>query len=307
MKKLLSLCLSIAMVCALVPAPALAEMADEVVELGALQEIAQDDAPMQAQGDYAGVYTDAKGVSYELEWGANGTDLTIVRITIPAGKGKVDLVIPYVVDYQNSYGGTVRGAITSVSAFNWGGEGEGRVRSVTIPNTITSITCDFIYGWPGALQGIESVVFEPADDSDPDRAGVSSLPEYFFQYDRFSSVTLPTGINAISKSMFENCANLVSIEIPPSVETIEEGAFYNCNHLVRVTFNEGLKRIDRRAFYACWRYGEAGRQRCFERDRPRGRYHVCRGGARREPGLRGRAPGRLCRLHGVAHGRRRPL
>lgn len=255
MRRLLSSVLSIVMTCALVPAPALAEAADELAAMAPEGIVVEEDpAPdpdpaVTVQSDLNATYTDPDGVTYELEWATDGSGLAIANIIVPAGEGSIDLVLPGTITYQASDGSAGTGTVSAVKRFCWNGDGRARVRSVTIPNTITTISGEFGEVWPHPLSNLETVTFEPADESDPSRAGVSSLPNYFFDRSVFSSVTLPTGLESIGKGMFSECQNLTSITIPSSVTSIGEFAFYNCNHLQSITFNEGLKSIDKYAFY----------------------------------------------------------
>ena len=71
--------------------------------------------------------------------------------------------------------------------------------SVTIPNSVTSISYRAFYG-------------------------CSSL----------TSVTIPDSVTSISDSAFYNCSSLTSVTIPDSVTSISDSAFYNCSSLTSI-------------------------------------------------------------------------
>ena len=60
---------------------------------------------------------------------------------------------------------------------------------------------------------------------------VTSIGEYAFEEENFTSVNLPDGIMTIGKEAFNYCENLTSINFPSSLKTIGSNAFAYCNKL----------------------------------------------------------------------------
>ena len=100
--------------------------------------------------------------------------------------------------------------------------------------------------------------------------GIEKIGEEAFAGTKIKSIVIPSSINEICRSAFENCSNLSkvtlneglekidtgvfqrtnisSITIPSSVKEIDFNAFYKCFNLIQVTFNEGLEKIGSYAF-----------------------------------------------------------
>ena len=90
--------------------------------------------------------------------------------------------------------------------------------SITIPNSVTSITCAFF--------------------------GCTSL----------TSVTIPDSITKIGSSAFYDCDSLTSVTIPNSVTLIDGGAFYHCRSLTSINYTGDLSawcKIDMRDYPLC--------------------------------------------------------
>ena len=80
---------------------------------------------------------------------------------------------------------------------------------------------------------------------------VTSIGEYAFEEENFTSVNLPDGIMTIGKEAFNYCENLTSINFPSSLKTIGSDAFAYCNKLTSAVIPSGVTNIDSRAFYGC--------------------------------------------------------
>ena len=121
----------------------------------------------------------------------------------------------------------------------------------SIPKTTT-------IGWSGATSSITKAVFDESfAEARPtttarwfrshfkltkvegmehlNMSEVTSNTEMFYGCSKLSSITLPTTIKHLDKSIFQGCSTLEAIDIPADVEIIGEQAFYNCGSLVRVS------------------------------------------------------------------------
>ena len=130
--------------------------------------------------------------------------------------------------------------------------------STVIPTSVTTIG-------NSAFEGCSSTSAMVIPDN------VMTIGENAFSGSRFSSITLPEGLTAISKHMMSLCYNLTEIEIPsevtsigyyafyadkaltsvdiPSkVESIAEGAFSYCDNLERITIPASVTSIEKNAF-----------------------------------------------------------
>lgn len=66
-----------------------------------------------------------------------------------------------------------------------------------------------------------------------------------------SNVSIPTTVETIGRSAFENNNVVKKVTIPDSVEKIEEYAFWGCSNLEAVALGEGLYEVTDFAFAAC--------------------------------------------------------
>ncbi len=82
------------------------------------------------------------------------------------------------------------------------------VRSVVLPETITSLEDDAFY----RLGGLESI-------------------------------NIPSSVKTIGRSAFEDCTSLKSIELPEGLEIIENDTFYDCSSLTSITIPASVKTI----------------------------------------------------------------
>lgn len=77
--------------------------------------------------------------------------------------------------------------------------------------------------------------------------GTDAIDDEGFLGRHLTSVTLPSTLNLIGSSAFEDSA-LESVIIPGSVELICESAFAGCDTLVKAELGEGIKEIGMGAF-----------------------------------------------------------
>jgi hypothetical protein len=66
-----------------------------------------------------------------------------------------------------------------------------------------------------------------------------------------TTIILPTSINAIGQSAFENCSGLSSISIPPSVASIGNSAFFGCSSLASLELPPSLTSIEYNTLQGC--------------------------------------------------------
>ncbi len=118
-------------------------------------------------------------------------------------------------------------------------EGCTGLTSVTISDSVTSITYGAFYG----CTGLTSV-------SIPD--SVTSIDAYaFYGCTGLTSVTIPDSVTSIAYSAFYGCTGLTSVSIPDSVTYIGAYAFYGCTGLTSMTIPDSVTSIDAYAFYGC--------------------------------------------------------
>ena len=66
-----------------------------------------------------------------------------------------------------------------------------------------------------------------------------------------TSLTLPSSLQSIGDSAFEDCNSLISLTLPSSLQSIGEWAFYYCSSLTSLTLPSSLQSIGEGAFCDC--------------------------------------------------------
>lgn len=78
------------------------------------------------------------------------------------------------------------------------------------------------------------------------------VPDWFlYNTTTLKSITIPSNINKIGNSAFDECIRLTSITIPNSVTSIGNSAFYNCRGLTSITIPDKIINIDSATFLGC--------------------------------------------------------
>ena len=111
--------------------------------------------------------------------------------------------------------------------------------SITLPNTVTSLSSGAFYNCSG-LENIEI----------PESVTTIGT-EAFYGASSLKSVKLPESIRSIGANAFKKCTSLTSIELPESVTSIGDDVFYHCSNLEAVKLPEGTKTISEYFFFGC--------------------------------------------------------
>ena len=127
--------------------------------------------------------------------------------------------------------------ITAIGASAFAGT---MIKSVIIPDTVASIgigafeNCkaltEVTFGANNLMLDIQSGVFKGTD--------------------ALETVVLPTGLQTIAESAFEN-SGIMTIALPASLKTISNRAFYNCDRLESIAIFGNVSHIGGYAFYDC--------------------------------------------------------
>lgn len=87
--------------------------------------------------------------------------------------------------------------------------------------------------------------------------GVTSLEDYSFRYNSFTSIIFPSTLRQIGNGVFDSNHRLTeSIEFPEGLLSIGGNAFYGCNSLQGVSFPSTLLSIGQNAFANCYAIGK---------------------------------------------------
>ena len=171
-----------------------------------------------------------------------------------SGNYSGDIVIPSTIEYD--------GIICNVVAIQGGFNGNTKLNSVTIPNSITSIPN---YAFDGCT-GLTSVNIQNSVTS----IGVAafrkctSLTSFtipssvtniegsaFSGCSGFTSFTIPGNVTSLGWSVFEGCTGLTSINISENITKIPNNTFQNCTGLKNVTIPNSVTIIETNAFRGC--------------------------------------------------------
>ena len=174
--------------------------------------------------------------------------------------------------------------VTGIGAYAFSSS---KMKSVTIPSTVTTIGVDAFSGCnnltnitiPNSVKGIYDHAFKGCKSltnitipSSVTKMGNSVFSNCynltnvtvengmtflgnatFSNCGKLTSITLPDTLTSIGESTFENCTNLKNIVIPGGVTGISNTAFSNCTNLTSLTLPDGLTDIGIGAFINCTR------------------------------------------------------
>ena len=172
--------------------------------------------------------TDAENHSVEVTYNTISYDSYVGAIVVPQTVTYNDIVYTVTAVGESAF----RRSTTYAST--------GRVTSVTLPNTITSIGDHAFHNGGSYLLSVNI----------PDN--VNNIGEYAFAYcTAITSITIPEAVEEIKTYAFNSCSGLTSITIPDNVETIRSYAFSSCSNVTSITIGAGLKTLESYAFTSC--------------------------------------------------------
>ena len=112
--------------------------------------------------------------------------------------------------------------------------------SVSIPNTVTSISFGTFYG----CSGLKSINIPNS---------VTTIQDYaFLNCSSLTDINIPNSVTTIGNFAFQLCSGLTNINIPNSVTSIGKYAFWDCSSLTSFTIPSSVMSIDDGAFGNCY-------------------------------------------------------
>lgn len=218
-KKILSLALSVAMVCGVMPA------AGNAVQL--LSVSAAENTEIVASGTYGG------SIKWDIDsigtLTLRGTGLMVNYISssyIPWNKEKLSVKEVIIED-----------GITSIGDYAFADFRN--LESVTIPDTVTSI-------------GNSSF-------NNCDRLNLITLPDKvteignsaFYECTSLTQMIIPDHVSSLGNNAFNGCTNLYSVNLGRSLEEIDVYTFARCENIHSIIIPDSVKYIRSNAFYGC--------------------------------------------------------
>ncbi len=190
------------------------------------------------------------GFYYE-NWGGDSVSIALFSTVYPR-----DVVIPSSVTYENK---TYRVTAIREDGFAY----LTRLRSVSIPNSITSIGYHAFCGCydltsvtiPNSVRFIGDAAFYDCQElaSVTLSNNLTSIEDdVFYQCFELASITIPNSVKSIGDMAFYCCASLSSINIPNSVTSIGKDAFFNCVSLPSINIPNSVTSIGEGAFGQCF-------------------------------------------------------
>lgn len=128
----------------------------------------------------------------------------------------------------------------------------GKLKSITIPKTVTSIG---LYAF-GSCSKMEQFNIDSANPVYCSVDGVlfdkmNSILIRYPQNDKRDSYVIPEGTVAVGEGTFSGCHWLKNITIPQGVTSMGEEAFYGCSSLESIVIPEGVTVVEYYAFRGC--------------------------------------------------------
>lgn len=118
-------------------------------------------------------------------------------------------------------------------------------QTLTIPNTVETISDGGAYWDNHGLQGADNIIFE--NNSSLKKIGNDA----FANCSKLTGITIPDGVETIGEHAFAGCSGFTSVNIPNSVTNIGNGIFNSCKSLTDATIGNGVTTIPFEAFRGC--------------------------------------------------------
>lgn len=177
-----------------------------------------------------------------------------------------EIAIPEEITYgQNTY------EVTTITA--WAFRNCKSLKSITIPNNITSIEDSRYSGVFAGCDSLTSIIVEEGNPIYDSRNNCNAIIETrsntliagcqnttilniiakigkcaFYGCESLTSITVPNGVKSIGEKAFFCCTGLTTITIPNSVESIGDCAFAGCSSLTSVSIPNSVTSIGEDAF-----------------------------------------------------------
>ncbi|MBO4906171.1 MAG: leucine-rich repeat protein [Bacteroidaceae bacterium] len=82
-------------------------------------------------------------------------------------------------------------------------------------------------------------------------SGITAISENAFSYSGITAITIPAGVTVLSDEAFRNCGLLKQVILPAGLTTIGTSAFYECGTLESINLPSTIESIGDAAFYFC--------------------------------------------------------
>ena len=126
-----------------------------------------------------------------------------------------------------------------------------KMTSITIPNSVTNIDEDAIYGCSGLTRFLVSENNEIYSSSDGVLFNKEKTELICCPGGKQREYIVPNGVTHIGKGAFSNCGKLTNVVISDSVISIGESAFSGCSYLTKLTIPNSVTAIGDGAFDGC--------------------------------------------------------
>ncbi len=179
--------------------------------------------------DYGSTVTIDYG-TYSLKFTVTNVDPAECEVICPTNKPTVNInvVIPDKVVIEGAEFPVTRIGDNAFIPYAYGSY-ESRLKSVSIPNTVTSIGNNAFE----QCKGLTGITIPNSVTTIGSNA--------FYLCSGLLGITIPNSVTTIGNYAFSNLTSILGVTIPNSVETMGDRAFSNCSKLSVVTFEEGSK------------------------------------------------------------------
>jgi len=226
--KLLCMLLTLALLCTLLPAAALADSSGRCGLFAAWSLSADGTLTVSGKGDMFDYGTN------NTPWVREGLADSVKAVVVSDGITKLGSCAFYGCGslVSASLGSTVK----TVGAYAFAETG---LESIALPDSVSAIGKAAFYNCtalksailPSSLAEISSVCFD----------GCTAL----------ETVALPAALKTVGEGAFYGCTALKAVTLPDSVTTVGKAAFYACESLAELVIGNGVSSVGEGAFYKC--------------------------------------------------------